>query len=446
MFASVRLLGASARVLPLGAVLASMLVSLVLVAPAQAAFPGANGKIVFMHSNQVSVINPDGSALTYLPTSDLEDPNSFVGFDDPAWSPDGTKIAFAAFTTFGPSIAGTDSAVWTMNADGSDKRLLTTQVRGRDPSWSPDGTKIAFVSDRLISTTVAIPELYVMNADGSGQTKLAEHIADPVWSPDGDRIAVATPFDIGLGGLSDATSVSSSEGISTISSTGGPLTRITNVSGDRNPDWSPDGSKLVFERLTPTALSNERQYVINVVNADGAGLVQIGAPPVRLINQIQPVWSPDGKRVAFVLSDNFRIYTMAADGSDISQVTPGPNDTSPDWQRVVLPTDSDSDGITDASDNCPRLRTLASSTPTAMGSGMPVTQRHFRDQSAATTRTPRSSAKQNVLSWETRPSPTSTRSRTMRRTPTGGVSAAITSSTRSLPYSGSRNRMTRWSP
>jgi Tol biopolymer transport system component len=195
-----------------------------------------------------------------------------------------------------------------------------------------------------------------MNADGSGQTKLAEHTADPVWSPDGDRIAVATPFDIGLGGLSDARSVSSSEGISTVSSTGGPLTRITNVSGDRNPDWSPDGSKLVFERLTATALS-ERQYVINVVNADGTGLVQIGSPPVRLIDQIQPVWSPDGKRVAFVLRDSsaFRIYTMAADGTDISQVTPGPGDTSPDWQRVVLPTDSDSDGIADASDNCPEV-------------------------------------------------------------------------------------------
>ncbi|HEY0764223.1 MAG TPA: Calx-beta domain-containing protein [Pyrinomonadaceae bacterium] len=113
----------------------------------------------------------------------------------PAWSPDGTKIAFTS------SRAGARrSEIWVMNADGTNPVRLTVNVQlGEDlsgpfygldlgPTWSPDGTKIAFSSRRNGS---ANPEIYVMNADGSNQTRLTNNSFeddDPKWTRSGDRI------------------------------------------------------------------------------------------------------------------------------------------------------------------------------------------------------------------------------------------------------------------
>ena len=86
------------------------------------------------------------------------------GFDrSPAWSPDGSRIAFESFRD-------RNHEIYVMNADGSDVIQLTDN-RGfdRSPAWSPDGSRIAFDSDRDGND-----EIYVMNADGSGQTNLTK--------------------------------------------------------------------------------------------------------------------------------------------------------------------------------------------------------------------------------------------------------------------------------
>jgi Tol biopolymer transport system component len=110
-----------------------------------------------------------------------------VSFDAPAWSPDGSSIAFH-------SLRDGNYDIYVMDADGSNEiRLTTDGSADLNPVWSPDGLRIAFVSTRD-----ADYELYVMNADGSDQQRLTEsggRDEHPTWSPDGSRIAFSSDRD-----------------------------------------------------------------------------------------------------------------------------------------------------------------------------------------------------------------------------------------------------------
>jgi Tol biopolymer transport system component len=128
-------------------------------------------KIAFSRSNDIYTVRPDGTAQTNLTNS----PSSAATKLDPAWSPDGTKIAFWG--------QATDSAeIYTMNADGSNRTLLTNNsAYDAYPAWSPDGTKIVFVSDRDSNDESSVGELYVMDADGSNQTRLTHNQSWAYW-------------------------------------------------------------------------------------------------------------------------------------------------------------------------------------------------------------------------------------------------------------------------
>jgi Tol biopolymer transport system component len=123
--------------------------------------------------------------------------------ESPAWSPDGSRIAYMVYLEGGPF--GLTYEIWTVNADGTNPRQLVDlgDCGGGGCSggltWSPDGSMLAFQSmrDSLTTRTVAI---YVVHADGSGLRRINSDGRQPSWSPDGSRLAfVRFPKDQGIG-------------------------------------------------------------------------------------------------------------------------------------------------------------------------------------------------------------------------------------------------------
>ncbi len=179
------------------------------------------------------------------------------------------------------------------------------------PSPNAGGGKIAFISDRDGNW-----EIYVMNADGTGQTRLTFNSADdvePAWSPDGSKIAFHS-FRDGNGEIY----------LMNVDGTG--LTRLTFISDyDGGPTWSPDGTKIVFHTNRD---GNQETYVMN---ADGTGQANISNNPAT---DSWPAWSSDGTKIVFssLRDGNEEIYVVNADGTGQTRLTfNSVDDLEPAW-------------------------------------------------------------------------------------------------------------------
>jgi len=264
--------------------------------------PGLRDRFVFQVASggDIYMVNADGTGLSLL-TRGM----------DPSWSPDGSQVAFSRWTT--------PWGVYTINANGSNERLLYSSHVARAPQWSPDGSQIAFYFESegwappwkecfegLGCLTLIPPMLQqewhlgvVDIEDGYLHQPYCDRRAfSPTWSGDGEWLV----YD-GDHGLS-------------LTTVEGPNNRpFTDNSHDQFPVASPDGSRLAFMHW------QHDHWEIYLMNADGSErrpLTGSSALLERRPNNVSPAWSPDGQQIAF-LSDrggDWEFYVMDSDGSD----------------------------------------------------------------------------------------------------------------------------------
>ena len=223
------------------------------------------------------------------------------------------------------SVRDGNGEIYVMNADGSGQRNITSGPgNNTQAAWSRDGAKLAFISDRDGNQ-----EIYVMNADGTAQTRVTNTPGFeqfPAWSPDGTKLAFTTYRD-------------GNAEIYIMNADGTAQTnRTNNPAFDCCPTWSPDGAKVAFR-------SDRDGQEIYVMNADGTAPTKLTTTPS--LDDL-PAWSPDGTKIAFASNREgpLRIYVMNADGSEQTRITNGPNldffpTWSPDGTKLALTSDRD---------------------------------------------------------------------------------------------------------
>jgi Tol biopolymer transport system component/predicted small lipoprotein YifL len=232
------------------------------------------------------------------------------------------------------------AAIFSANADGTDVRQLTHPNPGDQdawPAWSPDGSKIIFTFNGN-----APGDIFLMNADGTGLKQLT-HCTEPclgmgvtAWSPDGKTIAYSEgdgpprPNSDGDPAVAPLW-IMQADGSHPVQLTHPPLPTSF---ADDGPSWSPDGTRLVFERNHVTGQTYDDQALF-VINRDGTGLKQLTAWGELKAGNAH--WSPDGQRIVFQSFGSFQegstpqLYTIFPDGTHLMQLTTNERNTWPAW-------------------------------------------------------------------------------------------------------------------
>jgi TolB protein len=269
---------------------------------------------------QIFTANPDGSEQRQL---------TFEGDNGrPAWSPDGTRLAFVTTRALGVSVA-------IMDANGSQQIVLAA---GDAPDWSHDSQSIAFSRGG---------QIWVMRVEGRELRQLTRSStfkAGPSWSPDGTRMAFILIQD-------PQSPTSPRPTIGTINADG-TNERILTPPGRVNVRIEPDGARAVLEtaddanapawspvgdRIAFWSGIEQRYGQVWVINADGSGSMQLTDDPTHR-NSDDPSWSPDGRKILFSTgrSGTVELWVMNSDGTGqhrLFQIDPGPFPGRASWQK-----------------------------------------------------------------------------------------------------------------
>ena len=270
-----------------------------------------------------------------------EDITRISWVSDVQMSPHGDSVAFVV-TTLSEERDAYLSNIWTAAVDGGEPRRLTSGgKRDSAPRWSPDGGRLAFVSERQGDSR---PQLYVMPTDGGEAARLTEQaqgVSEPVWSPDGKRLAFLSRVGGDEPQQKEAAEALSrparvittlkykmnSEGfvydrrthLFVADANDGSVNQLTD--GDYNHDgpvWSPDGKTLAFTSARHAERDEDDASDVWVVSSEGGDARRLTdtAGPVG-----RPSFSPDGQTIAYLghrqrfdAGYNWRMFTVPAGG------------------------------------------------------------------------------------------------------------------------------------
>jgi Tol biopolymer transport system component len=293
-----------------GLVLLVVVTAAVAAGTAHAAFPGADGRIVFGYGGNhttLFTINPDGTGLRRIFRGRCPDCITHLGgVPQPAVSPDGRRVVFVL-----------NDKLEVIGINGGRVRRITPGLPGEiasDPTWSPDGRSIAYIHARPNREE----QLWVVHSNGSHRHVLLKrpYTLPPIrWSPSGDSILIQAGFS-GFGLFSPRTHRLRAFG--------------KGEWGLRYFDFSPDGRQVAMDC---TCFPQSSSATLALIPASGSG-----KPDIRLMNdtnnELYPVWSPSGTQFLVHAEDSSqKVRIVGLDGS-VRKILPITDKATYDWQAL----------------------------------------------------------------------------------------------------------------
>jgi TolB protein len=289
--------------------------------PASATYPGKTGRIAFIAGPDVYTMNPDGSDVRQL--TNLGPDNSGAFWE--SWSPDGKQIVFNEYRP--PDYRG---QIWLMNADGSNQRLLLADTDFTDerPSFTPDGSFVVFSRCRLDIEACAIYQVGLAGGAPTAITNIDLGIQDvsPHYSANGD-LAFAS---VARRGIICAIYLKTRDGEGLQQLTPAPLS-------SRQPDWSPDGSRIAVSTHCGNP-QNEEIWVLDMGRNEIRQLTNNGNDYLAGPHDYHPSWSPQGDAIVFERDapdfSSSAIYIMRHDGTGCRKLFTLPNSSRSKYSRA----------------------------------------------------------------------------------------------------------------